>query len=292
VSKPFLISLLFLLLYCNDTLIAQKFIRRAGQDLTAGVAERADSAGANLIAGIQRELIQTQNRQALAAYLDSVLAPVLCSIKALPPQLVDSILNHETLLWVDSLRETVIGEKLKSNLRQIQRDVVGRSKKDVLQILDRIHHDMNGYLSDSTREKVALLRNELLGDETRIAIAAIMDTVRNHLIDSSLVKLRSELKGSVDENGSTIKKYAIQIIVAIGIIAVAIILLVWYKKTRYEKMVTLLTKQINAIPDQDIYDKVTGKIQSEAITMGIEPKLRKVLMDNGLIGNSAWKKDL
>jgi hypothetical protein len=290
-AKSFLILLLFLCC-CNNELIAQKFIRKAGKDLTEGIAERADSAGASLISGIQRELTQTHNREALAAYLDSVLAPMLCSIKALPPQLVDSILNHETLMWMDSLRETIIGEKLKSNLQQIQIDVVGKSKKDVLQILDRINHDMNGYLADSTRAKVAQLRNELLGDETRIAIAAIMDTVRIHLVDSSLVKIRAELKDSVDENGSTIKKYAIHILIAVGVIALAIISLVWYKKMKYEKIATLLSMQINAIPDQEIYDKVTNKIQNEAITMGVEPNLRKVLQDNGLINNDAWKKGL
>ena len=55
-------------------------------------------------------------------------------------------------------------------------------------------------------------------------------------------------------------------------------------------MVALLTKQIHDIPDQQVYDTVTARIKNEAVTAGLEPTLRKVLKENGLINTEAWKK--
>jgi hypothetical protein len=51
----------------------------------------------------------------------------------------------------------------------------------------------------------------------------------------------------------------------------------------------LLTKHINAIPDQGIYDRVTTNIKDDALTAGLEGQLRDLLQKNGLLGNEAWK---
>jgi hypothetical protein len=183
---------------------------------------------------------------------------------------------------------------MQQNLSEIQLKVVGKSKQDAFEVLDRVQLLLNGVLNDSTKGKVGALRDELLGDKTNKAIVKIIDTAVSHLIDSSMNKLAYRLQNDINpiltEDVRHVRRNLIIIIIAIGLVAMGIIILVWQRKTRYLKMVTMLAKQIHDIPDQNIYDNVTKKIKAEATTMGLEPSLRGILNENGLINSESWKK--
>ncbi|HWJ26121.1 MAG TPA: hypothetical protein VNS32_06235, partial [Flavisolibacter sp.] len=69
-----------------------------------------------------------------------------------------------------------------------------------------------------------------------------------------------------------------------GIIAVIIIFIIWRLKEKYAKMTTLIASEIHAMPNQKEYDALTSRIKNKAMTAGVEPTLRKVLEDNGLLG--------
>ena len=73
--------------------------------------------------------------------------------------------------------------------------------------------------------------------------------------------------------------------------AAAIIYLVWRNRQKYLRLVALLTSQINVIPDQSMYDRLTNNIKQRAIETGVEPYLRKVLKDNGMLGTTEWQVD-
>src|SRR4030095_11996672 len=77
--------------------------------------------------------------------------------------------------------------------------------------------------------------------------------------------------------------------VTLGAIAAVIIFLVWHSRIKYLRLTTLLTKQINGIPDQNINDKVTAKIKDDALTARLEGQLRGLLAKNVLLGKEAWE---
>jgi hypothetical protein len=103
-------------------------------------------------------------------------------------------------------------------------------------------------------------------------------------------RYKSDLEPAVKEDVSFLSKHASSLLLTLGGIAAAIIFFVWWNKRKYLKMVTVLTKHINDIPDKQVYNLVTSRIKDEAITTGIEPQLRKVLDRNGLLGKDAWEK--
>ncbi len=148
-------------------------------------------------------------------------------------------------------------------------------------------------LSQDTKGKLGAFRDELLGEKTNAAITRIADTLVSHIVDSAIVKLayryRSDINPLVEGDIGFINKNAKSLLLTLGAIAGAIILLVWRSRLKYLQLTTLLTKHINAIPDQNIYDGVTAKIKDDALTAGLEGQLRDLLMKNGLIGSSNWE---
>jgi hypothetical protein len=52
-------------------------------------------------------------------------------------------------------------------------------------------------------------------------------------------------------------------------------------------MTTLVASQIYSIPDQNAYDDLTARIKEKATIAGVEPDLRKVLEQNGLLGKES-----
>ena len=272
---------------------SQNFFFKIGDNLSKGAGKNVDTIGHHLVGSIRDELTTPQSQQAIGNTLDSILKPTLISVCKMAGDVLDSV-RWNVQLITDSARESLTGIAMQQNLTEIQSKVVGKSKQDVFQVLDRVQLLLNGVLSDSTKVRVGALRDELLGPKTNEAITHIIDTAVSHLVDSSMNRLAFRLKNDINpiitEDVSHVRRNLIIVIVAIGLISIIIIVLVWQRKSRYLKMVTLLTKQIHDIPDQQMYDTMTKRIKSEATNMGLEPSLRAILNENGLINSDAWKK--
>jgi len=65
-------------------------------------------------------------------------------------------------------------------------------------------------------------------------------------------------------------------------VAIAIIGFVWYERSKYARLVKILTYQIDKIPNPDVYNDLTGKISSQTKNEDLEPLLRKTLRKQGI----------
>ena len=259
---------------------------KIGSDLGQGLSTKTDAVGKNLIAGIRDELTDSASQKKISLFLDSLISSVAASAGDDVSKLTDSVFNKKILIWADSLVQTLTGNTLQLNVKEIQASLVGKTKEDVKEMLNSFRELLNGALSDSTKEKIGKIRDELLGAKTDSALSRIVDNAMTTIA----ARYKSDLAPELKKDVSFITKNATTLLLALVGIAAAIIFFVWWNKRKYLKMVTVLTKHINDIPDKQVYDLVTSKIKDEAITTGVEPHLRKVLDKNGLLGKDAWEK--
>lgn len=258
---------------------------KIGKNLGNGLGSTTDTLGQNLIAGIRDELAKPETRLKISGLLDSLVSSLADTLNPKLAGIRDNLLNHKTIIWVDSIVEALTGNQLKVNMDSIQATMVGKTKTDVFQMRNAFRELLEEILSDSTKGKIGAMRDELLGAKTDSAINKIVD----HAMATIAARYKTDLNPQVKGDVSFITKNAETLLLSLGGIAVVIVLLVWRSRRKYLQMVTLLSKQINQIPDQKVYDYVTSKIKDEAISTGLEPDLRSLLNKNGMLGDDSWK---
>jgi hypothetical protein len=65
--------------------------------------------------------------------------------------------------------------------------------------------------------------------------------------------------------------------------------IIWMKSRRYQKMLDMMTVQIDRIPDRQAYDELTRRIKEQAQNLQVEGELRKMLKQNGVQDDPAWQ---
>jgi hypothetical protein len=267
---------------------------KIGSDLGKGVSSKTDTIGQTLIAGVMDELTSPVVRKKVSLFLDSILTNLTDSLTVRTGTLEDRLLNHKVQLWADSLVETLTGKHLKMNMDSLQAVLVGKTKRDVLQMRDGFSQLLAEVLSNNTKNKLGLMRDELLGSKTTTALARIIDTAVTHIVDSAMLRisarLRTDINPQLTQDISFVRRNATELLITLGVIAAVIIFLIWQNRKKYLRMVTIIAKQIHDIPDQHIYDQVTAKIKQDSVATGLEPDLRDLLEKNGLIGDTSYKK--
>ena len=280
------------LLGCSFEKIGQNTGRGLGKSMIPAI----DTIERNLINGLRTELTKEAFQKDLEHFIDSVLTPVTRAVRNTTGSVRDSLINHQTLIWADSLIETVTGQHLNQNMRILQTTLMDKSKTDIYELERSLQHLLGEMLGDSTKIKLGILRDELLGPKTGVALNRIIDTVVSHIVDSSVARLSKRIRSDIDpllkDNVSFLKRNALSLLIALAALAAIIITLIWLNRRKYLRMVAMLTKQIHDIPNQELYDTITARVKNEAVTAGLEPTLRKVLQENGLLGSEAWKKNI
>ena len=268
---------------------------KIGSDLGKGVSSKTDTIGHTLVAGAMNELTDPAVRKKVSLLLDSILTNLTDSLTIRTKALEDTLLDRKVLVWADSLIQTLTGNRLKMNMDSIQAVLIGKTKRDVLEMRDGFSQLLAQVLSDNTRNRLGLMRDELLGAKTNTALVRIIDTAVAHIVDSSMLKiadgLRTGINPLITRDISFVSKNATWLLITIGAIAALIIFLVWQNRKKYLRMVTIIAKHIHDIPDQQVYDQVTARIKQDSVATGLEPDLRNLLTRNGLIGGGSWKKD-
>jgi hypothetical protein len=268
---------------------------KIGHDLTKGVSSQTDSIGRTLVAGAMNELTNPATRRKVSLLLDSILTNFSDSLNLRTRTLEDSLLNRKVLVWADSLIQTLTGSKMRMNMDSLQGVLVGKTKRDVLQMRDGFSQLLAEVLSNNTKNRLGVMRDELLGPKTNSALVKIIDTAVIHVVDSAMHRIserfRTDINPQLKGDLSFVNKHATWLLITIGAIAAAIIFLVWQNRKKYLRMVAIIAKQVHDIPDQKVYDLVTARIKQDSVASGLEPDLRKVLANNGLIADTSWKKD-
>jgi hypothetical protein len=283
-----------LLLVCLTLAVGSGCFEKIGSNLGNGLGSTTDSIGRGLVTGLREELANPATERTVSRLLDSVIVSMTDTLGGKVTMLEDSILSPRVLFWADSLVEVVTGHQMQLNLAKIQATLVGKTKDDVLQMKAALNQLLSAVLSDTTRGKLGLIRDELLGPKTNAALTKIIDTAVAHIVDSSMVRISQGLKNDINPqlkgDVTFLDKYAIGLLITLGVIAAAIILLVWLSRRKYLRMLAIVTKHINDIPDQQVYDLVTSRIQQDTVATGLEPDLRDLLDKNGLLGATSWHK--
>lgn len=276
-----------------------------GRGLTGELASRSDTIGAALAGGgirsVRDTVIGDVMRSGLTRLVDSIVAVAGSGVNRQAVGLRDSILNARTYDWLVGLEK-----ELAADLLGLERDITTDLVLASAGVSDNL-------LGENTRRRIGRLRDELLGASTLMFAAALRDTMigpefrreigllRDELlgertrlaIDSILVGAGDRIREVTRGEESFLKRNITEILwTAGGIIALLLVVgaIIGVKVRRYRKMLELLTYQIHEVPDRKAYDDLTARIQSRAQELGLEPKLRELLKDQGLAGEASWGK--
>ena len=272
--KPFLaVVMAFALGGCSFA----QWGRDLGGGLTAGAAEHADSLGTKLVSGA----VDTLTAAGTQEKLNQLIERLGTSLARQAAQTRDTLLGEYSLRLIARLRKDLLGEGTRAEIGALRDEVMGlRTRRMIGELRDEL-------LGDKTIVRAASLRDDLLGPSTQVAVQAIVDSAMISLVRRYEKDLAPELQSQF----TFLQRNATQILLLIAGLAIAIIAFVWWQKTKYRKLLALLTNQVHHIPDRRLYDQFTHGVKQRAQETGTEPLLRKVLTEQGLIGGAAWNPD-
>ena len=251
----------------------------------------ADSAGG----GIKETLADTISANNLNASIRRLAHSAIAGLQ-------DSLLDTRTRLRLDSavteLLDTLNSPHNQQNLSALIKHVGG----DLGAMLDTLLGRSRGQqLSD-------LVNKYLLGDATTTNLLHLRDTLLGSKLDSLFQRLggkvmdtltwgvRNQLTPALDtalaHSGKQVSTTTTTIAWILGIVAALLMGLgtfLWFLKRRYQNMTELLTQEIHKIPDQRSYDELVGRIHEKAIDRKLEPHLKTVLEQQGILGKAAWR---
>lgn len=268
---------------------------KAGKSLGTGLDSSSKSIGKNVVAGVQEQLADSIFRENLIKLIDSVIGSAGDKANKTLVSLRDSLLSDKWQVFARQLADELTGSKTSSNVAALMETAAGEDTRKKIKLL--IGDAMNSIFNDNTNAHIAAIREELLGAKTKDDIANIRNELLNEktnmaikaIVDTAMLtiayRMKHDVKDAVNENASFIQKYAGRLLITAGVIALAIIIVIWMNRQKYLKLVTLLTSQINNIPDKNVYDDLTNRIKDRAVQSGVEPVLRKVLAENGILGS-------
>jgi len=271
---------------------------KLGSQLTAGINKNIEETGFRVATGAGRALADTTElRKALNHLLDSTVLNAGLSGNIAIRAIVDSLLSPRWTAFTAQLLESVTGQPLRTNLAALKDNLLGADTRQRVRML--LTSAMNEVLGDRLQTAMATLRDQLTGlplqrnistlrdsllnDKTNAAIKAIVDTAMLTIA----YRMKNNVNPSLQANLSFIQRNATSLLITVGIMALVVIIVIWRLKEKYAKMTTVLASQIHAIPDQQAYDDLTNRIKEKAVVAGVEPSLRKVLSDNGLLGKDS-----
>lgn len=245
-----------------------------GGGLMDGIGEKSDTVAGKTAGGALDTLISAKTRRAL----DSMITDLGTSLAKQAALTRDSLLGEYTRNWMLQLKHDLLGASTKADLASIRDELLGARTRLMLSGL------RSEVLGDTTLDRIGRIRDDLLGPKTNAAISVIVDSAMTSLV----ARYRQDLKPVLEGQVGFIQQHASGLLVLVAALAAGIIGLVWYEKQKYAKMLKVLTFQIHEIPDQGSYDDLTRRIQRQAQENGIEPALRKLLTEQGVLGREAW----
>lgn len=292
---------LVVMLLASAVIVGSCNFEKIGSNVTAGIKKNAGGIAKNAVLGAGEGLADKAFQQRLDHLLDSMVFNVGTNGKEAVKAILDSLLSERLIHFTGRMVEEATGRKLQSNLAAVSgnlkltvQDLLGAETKERLRLLvatamnevnmDKITRAMAGIREELTgsamRNNIALFGENLLNEKTNAAVKTIVDTAMMTIA----YRMKHDVKDAIGDNASFIQKYAGRLLLLLGAIALIIIIVIWRMKQKYARMTTVLASQIYAIPDQNAYDDLTYRIKEKATLAGVEPTLRKMLAENGLLG--------
>jgi hypothetical protein len=245
--------------------------------------KEAHDLSVGLLQGTIGYLDAPENRDNLAHFLDSVITHSTSAARVQMMLLKNDLLGAETAGQVRTLLRGAMQELVlhpADNLLTLA--LSNGTQRQLNQLLSMI---IPAALNDSAIGQIGKLRSVLLGYNMKKDIAGWVDTaliVANRRLDSTL---RPTIHSIVDENTSTIKKYAGSIITGLIVLAIIIGLVIYFiqhKKVLLNKsMLHQVAVQIERLKSSDPnrYEQLTGSIKEAMQNNQLEGDMNRFLKE-------------
>ena len=251
--------------------------REIGSDLGGGLGQGiksdADTIGVSLGSGVVRGARDTLTSEETRKELDTLVQNLGMALTRQAAASRDTLFGSYTRAWLDSVKSDLIGQSTKKQLGILRDELLGTRT--------------SSFFADSLRKAAAGLRDELLGASTQSAL----DSIVNRTLATLSQAYRDKMQPLVRDEESFVKRNITAILwvaggITAGIIAFAAAIAARRKKER--RIIELLTYQIHEIPDQKAYDELVTRIRRKAQEDGVEPRLREMLSERGILGRDSW----
>ena len=185
-----------------------------------------------------------------------------------------------------SMQLTKVGNSLHWQIGRLQGDLNGTLANltasldtDAKKMVDDIIQSaLNSASSTASRAKIDTLVSTLLDKNTDAKAQKLVSSALQPTIDT----LSNRIDRIVHKDVPFVQKQAGLLLAILGAIALVIIGFVWYERSRYSRLVKVLTYQIDKIQNKDVYNELTDNISSQTKNEGLEPLLRKTLAKQGI----------
>lgn len=245
--------------------------RSASRQAALGFADSAQLISQNLIIGL-KGVMDTLDPDF------KKLERRIADLGGMSRKQLDS-LGHTLELRLNGLKNNIQDDELKKYLIGMIEESTGSLKKQTKTMLsDMIQKALNDFDAETAREKVQLIIRGALDDSTQVLAQELVHSALQPTVDSIMGRIEKLVRKDVP----FVQRKAQQILIVLGLIAMAIIGWFWYQRRRYARLVGLLTYQIDKIPSQELYDELTKRIRSEAQQAELEPLLRQTLKEQGI----------
>ena len=222
--------------------------------------------------------------------LDNILNNVNGALDKLKldPQIKKLLSAISTMGDTTSLQITKLGNNIHWQIGRMQGDVNGvidklssALDKDAAKLVnDIIQSALNAATTPTSKAKIDSIISNALDKNTDSKAQRLVTSALQPTIDS----IANKIDVIVHKEVPFVQKQAYPLLIILGIIAIAIIAFVWYERSKYARLVKILTYQIDKMPKENVgaYDDLTHKIQAHAQNEDLEPLLSKVLKVQGI----------
>lgn len=310
----FLMTILILSIFssCN---VGKKILKEFSKNETE-LQEKIGGLAQAAVKDAMIELNKDSNFLVLRSNLDTLLDSLFLNAKpdldAALSGIPDSLLGDKTDALIKA-RMATISASLYVTLDSLKNSLTDEQFSNFFKklIKEQIQNDLTGLIvslraelfSDKTVESIATFRKKIQGQMDSLLGDAII-RVSNEA-DSVLFPRIHDVLDRVDGFKDDSKKILNGVLLGIaGLLLLATILYFWRQSVKrakeskinekefkqHKQIVSIITRNIDKIENQKIYDKVVGQINKEMLATGLESKLRKVLEEEGLDHQPEWEQ--
>lgn len=270
-------------------------------ELEALIAQLSQAAVRSALTEMASDTHYTALREQLGGMTDDLLQRFGDSLNASSQQLVENLMGEQTGLLLDA-RLTGIREQLRLAVADARGEVL---HEDVVRMLQRI-------LQEEARTAMQVLlntlRQELDSDATAETLSGLravlqeqVDSLIQHSLtatgagyDLAIMPRMEDLLERVQTVGQGTKKDATDLVwlVLLGIASLVVLgglvyQFVW--RYRYKEMLKIMTRNIDQIEEQPIYDRLVQRIRTDMTTRDLEDPLRDILEEQKLLIQPEWE---
>lgn len=282
-SKSIIVSALVILFAgCN----LEQMGKNLGRGVASGVESRADSIALRAVQGVDLGLSESE----LRAYIASITDTVGLSLKQELAGIRQELLGDSTRMLVGAIRSELLGAATREQVQLlIDHALANQLRGNLLSI-------RNELLGDSLGMLLGNVRDELTGPILQANVALIAEALLTEVADSYVEKLRPAIqddirfaRDQVNQTGQGLSRTIKSVLWAVGVIIAGLIALVAYfrmNRNKHKELIEMLTHRIEKLQtvDPKVHDVLTEQIQEQAINKNLEPMLRNILKEQGIIG--------